>query len=134
MNSITYISGKKLDLDQVIELYRISTLGERRPIEKREVVKDMIDNADVIITAWDDDKLVGLARTLTDYSYVAYLADLAVHANYQKQGIGRNLIEKTKEQLNPGCFITLLAAPKAKEYYAKVGFTHNPKAWTWRPE
>lgn len=134
MNTITYKHGNHLDLDSVIELYRISTLGKRRPIENRKIMSEMIDNADVIITAWDDSTLVGIARTLTDYGYVAYLADLAVHLDYQRQGIGSELVEKTKEQLQSSCFITLLAAPGANDYYSKIGFVHNQRAWMWRPE
>ena len=134
MNEITYKHGNHLDLDEVIELYRVSTLGERRPIENREVMNKMLENADIIITAWDDAKLIGVARTLTDYGYVAYLADLAVHIDYQRQGIGAELVEKTKKQLQSTCFITLLAAPKANDYYSKIGFVHNPRAWMWKPE
>jgi predicted N-acetyltransferase YhbS len=133
MKPIIYKTGNNLDVDKVIELYRISTLGERRPIGNRELIRAMLDNADIIVTAWDDAKLVGLARTLTDYSYVAYLADLAVHIDYQKQGIGKSLVEKTRQQLEPTCFITLLAAPDANDYYAKIGFVHHPRAWVWKP-
>ena len=86
------------------------------------------------ITAWDKMKLIGIARTLTDFSYVAYLADLAVHIDYQRQGIGKELIEKTKLKLKPTCFITLLAAPKANDYYAKIDFVNNPRAWQWQPD
>ena len=74
--------------------------------------------------------MVGIARTLTDFSYVAYLADLAVDEQYQKRGIGKQLIEETKSHLNSECMIVLLAAPKANDYYQKIGFEHNPRAWT----
>ena len=133
MNELIYKSGNHLDLDKVIELYRVSTLGERRPIENRKVMNEMLENADIIITAWDDLKLVGIARTLTDYGYVAYLADLAVHIDYQRKGIGAELVEKTKERLQSTCFVTLLAAPGANDYYSKIGFVHNPRAWVWKP-
>jgi predicted N-acetyltransferase YhbS len=131
---IRYSDDHDLDLDEVIALYRASTLGERRPVDEREVMKGMLENADVIVTAWDGDRLVGISRALTDYTYVAYLADLAVHVDWQRRGIGAELIARTKRRLEPGCFITLLAAPKANDYYPKVGFEHNPRAWTWWPE
>jgi predicted N-acetyltransferase YhbS len=129
MSKIKYMVGNDLDVDQVIELYEKSTLGERRPTDSREIFQDMIRNADLVITAWDNNKLVGISRSLTDFSYVAYLADLAVHEEYQKQGIGKELIRKTKENLKESCFITLLAAPLADEYYGKLGFEKNPRAW-----
>ena len=63
-------------------------------------------------------------------AYVAYLADLAVDHEYQRSGIGKQLIEETKSRLGPECMIVLLAAPKANEYYEHIGFEHNPRAWT----
>lgn len=129
MSKITYRQGGDLTLDDVIRVYRASRLGERRPVGHRAIMQAMLDHADVIVTAWDGDRLVGLARTLTDFSYVAYLADLAVDLDYQRQGIGRRLIEETRSALEPSCFITLLSAPDANEYYPRIGFGHNPRAW-----
>lgn len=133
MDAVSYRLGNDVDLDAAIELYRASTLGERRPIEKREIMEAMIRHADLFITAWDGPRLVGLARSLTDFAYVAYLADLAVHRDYQRKGIGRELIARTQQALGPTCFITLLAAPAANDYYPKLGFEHNPRAWMLRP-
>lgn len=117
----------------MIALYEASTLGERRPLENRDVMQGMLDHADIVITAWSGDELVGISRALTDYTYVAYLADLAVHIDYQKQGIGKELIEQTRRLLKPTCLITLLAAPLADDYYPKIGFTHHPRAWNLPP-
>jgi len=129
-NHIEYRTGNAdLDLEAVIELYRRSTLGERRPVGTRSIMQAMIENADLVITAWDGTRLIGISRTLTDYQYVAYLADLAVDVAWQGKGIGRRLIELTREALAPTCFITLLAAPNANDYYPKAGFVHNPRAW-----
>lgn len=126
---LTYKINFPINVEQAIDLYNRSTLGERRPVDKPEVFAKMLMNADLIITAWDDDKLVGIARTLTDYGYVAYLADLAVDVEYQKKGIGKKLVELTEDNIDSTAFITLLAAPAANEYYEKIGFTHNPRAW-----
>ena len=127
---IIYRNNAKITAAQAIDLYVRSTLGERRPIDKVTTFADMLANANLIITAWDQEKLVGIARTLTDFSYVAYLADLAVDEQYQKRGIWKQLIEETKSHLNSECMIVLLAAPKANDYYQKIGFEHNPRAWT----
>lgn len=89
----------------------------------------MIANADIIISAWHDEKLVGISRALTDYTYVTYLADLAVDEEYQQQGIGKQLIEETQKRTEPECMMVLLASPKANDYYPKLGFVHNPRAW-----
>jgi predicted N-acetyltransferase YhbS len=127
--SITYKIGNALDLDAVIELYRASTLGERRPIEERERMAKMLENANLVITAWDGDVLVGISRSFTDFAYVTYLADLAVRESHQRQGIGKELIRRTQVECGPQTKIVLLAAPKAVDYYPHIGFTHHPQAW-----
>ena len=126
---ITYLDNATISAEQAIDLYVRSTLGERRPINNIKTFADMLANANLIISAWDGEKLVGISRTLTDFSYVAYLADLAVDVDYQRQGIGKRLIEETKLRLGPECMIVLLAAPKANAYYEHIGFEHNPRAW-----
>lgn len=129
MNQISYRYGNDLNLDQVIELYHASTLGERRPVDDPAIMADMIRHANLVVTAWDDEQLVGIARTLTDFSYVAYLADLAVRQSHQRQGIGIGLIQKTRDKLGPRSMLVLLAAPKAARYYPKIGFHKHDSAW-----
>ena len=129
---IAYRDNAKVTADQAIDLYVRSTLGERRPINNVETFKAMLENANLTITAWDGEKLIGISRSLTDFAYVAYLADLAVDQKYQKSGIGKQLIEETKARLGAECMIVLLAAPKANEYYEHIGFEHNPRAWTFK--
>lgn len=126
---ISYRDNVIVSVAEAIELYKRSTLGERRPVDRPDIFEGMLNNASLIITAWHDDRLVGIARTLTDFAYVAYLADLAVHAAFQKQGIGTRLIDETRKRLQPECMIVLLAAPKANAYYPRLGFEHNPRAW-----
>jgi predicted N-acetyltransferase YhbS len=127
---ITYTEHASISPEQAIDLYIRSTLGERRPIDKVETFAAMLANANLIISAWDDEKLIGISRSLTDFAYVSYLADLAVDEHYQRQGIGKQLIEETQRRLKPGCMIVLLAAPKANSYYEHLGFEHNPRAWS----
>jgi predicted N-acetyltransferase YhbS len=125
---ITYRIGNDLDLDAAIELYHASTLGERRPLDDRARMEAMLRNANLVVSAWDDDLLVGLARSVSDFSYCTYLSDLAVRVSHQRSGIGRELIRRTGEQGGKAMLI-LLAAPKAVEYYPRIGFEHHPQAW-----
>jgi predicted N-acetyltransferase YhbS len=102
-----------------------STLGERRPVDDIERIKAMVENANLIITARDGNKLVGIARSVTDFVYCTYLSDLAVDDEYQKNGIGKELIRLTKKETSKATII-LLAAPKAVDYYPHIGMTkHN---------
>lgn len=130
---ITYRSGNDLDLDAVIELYRASTLGERRPVDDRERMMRMLQNANLVVTAWDGDQLAGIARSLSDFSYVTYLSDLAVRLSLQRQGIGRELIRRTQE-LGGTATVILLSAPRATDYYPHIGMKQHPSAWTLRAE
>ncbi|MFM2029855.1 MAG: hypothetical protein RL517_1046 [Pseudomonadota bacterium] len=127
---IIYQDKAIISPEQAIDLYIRSTLGERRPINNPSTFSDMLTNANLIISAWDEEKLIGISRSFTDFSYVTYLADLAVDASYQRQGVGKRLIEETQLRLGPECMIVLLAAPKANTYYEHIGFEHNPRAWT----
>ena len=127
---IQYREDAQITAEDAIDLYIRSTLGERRPIDSRETFEAMLKNANLTVTAWDQDKLIGISRSLTDFAYVAYLADLAVDQQYQRMGIGKELIAQTQKRLGPNCMIVLLAAPKANEYYCHIGFTHHPRAWT----
>jgi GNAT superfamily N-acetyltransferase len=130
---ITYRSGNQLDLGAVIELYRVSTLGERRPVDDRERMQLMLQNANLVVTAWDGELLVGIARSVSDFSYATYLSDLAVRRSHQRQGIGRELIRQTQE-LGGQANIILLSAPTAAEYYPHIGMKPHPSAWTLRAE
>lgn len=129
MSAIIYRQGNDLPLEQVIELYRASTLGERRPVDDRDTMADMVRHANLVVTAWDGPQLVGISRCLTDFSYVAYLSDLAVRVSHQRMGIGVELIRRTRAALGPKASIVLLAAPAAADYYPRIGFTHHPRAW-----
>ena len=128
--NIEYKLNKHITSSQFIEVLKNSTLGKRRPIDDLETIKSMIEHADIIVTATKDDKTIGVARAVTDFNYCCYLSDLAVDEQYQKHGIGKELISKVQEQLNDKCKIILLSAPDAREYYPKIGFTQHHSAWT----
>jgi ribosomal protein S18 acetylase RimI-like enzyme len=130
---IRYRLGARLDLDRVIELYRASTLGERRPVDDRRRMAAMLKHANLVVTAWDGGLLVGIARSLSDFAFATYLSDLAVRTSHQRRGIGRELMRRVKKA-GGKARIVLLSAPKAVKYYPRVGFTKHPSAWTLGPE
>jgi GNAT superfamily N-acetyltransferase len=130
---IDYRTGNQLDLDQVIELYVASTLGERRPVDDRGRMATMLREANLVITAWDGALLVGISRSMTDFAFATYLSDLAVRASHQRHGIGRELMRRTQAAA-PQANLILLAAPKAVDYYPHVGFHQHPSAWMLPPD
>lgn len=89
----------------------------------------MFENSDLVVTAWDKEHLVGVCRSITDWVWCCYLADLAVDPDYKKNGIGKALIGVTKEKVRPQAMILLLSVPGAMEYYPKVGFAKENRAF-----
>jgi ribosomal protein S18 acetylase RimI-like enzyme len=127
---ITYKVNPKISSQEFIDLLKKTSLGERRPLDNPKIIEDMLAHADILITANLNDKIIAIARSVTDFSFCCYLSDLAVDESYQKMKIGQTLIDKTIEQLQPSCKLILLAAPLAVDYYGKIGFEKHPSAWT----
>jgi N-acetylglutamate synthase-like GNAT family acetyltransferase len=113
--------------EQVISLY--NNAGLPRPTNDRTRIQKMYENSNLVVTAWSNDKLVGVSRCITDWVWSCYLADLAVDPACQKAGVGRGLIEHTKEKLGEQSMILLLSVPTAMTYYPKVGFTKEDRAF-----
>jgi ribosomal protein S18 acetylase RimI-like enzyme len=127
--TLRYETSTPITVEQFADLLRRSTLAERRPVNDVACLAAMLEYGNLLCTAWDGDELVGVARSVTDFAYCCYLSDLAVDGEYQRQGIGRELIRLTQSQLGPRAKIILLSAPAAVEYYPRIGFEAHPSAW-----
>ncbi|HEX3961258.1 MAG TPA: GNAT family N-acetyltransferase [Trebonia sp.] len=125
-------SGADLDLHDILEVYRSSGLGERRPIADTERMAAMVKNANLILTCRIDGQLVAIARSISDFSYVTFLSDIAVSRAHQRSGIGRALIEATRKEA-PQAKIVLLSAPAATGFYPRIGFSRHDSAWVLSP-
>ena len=106
-----------------------STLAERRPADDLPRLEEMLRKADIIVTARDGGKLIGISRAITDFSYCCYLSDLAVDSAYQRQGIGKRLIEETGRAAGERSMLLLLAAPAAETYYPRIGMLPHKSCW-----
>ena len=126
---ITYTTKKKVSVEDYIDLIGSTSLKDRRPLDDPERIEQMIKNANLTVTAWDGNELVGIARSVTDFAYCCYLSDLAVRGSYQKRGIGKKLVQFTKDNLHNNAKIILLAAPQAEEYYPHIGFDRHNAAF-----
>lgn len=127
--SISYKINQEISAKSFIDILSRSTLSERRPIDDYETMKGMVENTNLLVTAWDEDILIGVSRSVTDFHYACYLSDLAVDQDYQRRGIGKQMILLTHEQLGPKCKLILVSAPTANEYYPKLGFEKNDRTW-----
>lgn len=138
LGEIELRSGEKLecflepDLSaaEFVDVLVRSTLSERRPVDKPEVIEGMLRNAALIVTARNTaGLLVGVSRAITDFSYCTYLSDLAVDITYQRSGVGGELVRRTHQAAGLQTMLVLLAAPAAREYYGKIGMTKHESAW-----
>lgn len=125
--NLTYKTGIIPAKELVVELYK--SAGLNRPVEDADRIARMYAGSNLVITAWDGQTLVGVARSLTDFCYCCYLSDLAVRKEYQKLGIGKKLIHLTKEEIGDQTMLLLLSAPTAMEYYPAVGFQEVKNAF-----
>ena len=126
---IHYQLEPSLSADEFIDVSIRSTLAERRPVSDRKTIQQMLAHADIVLTARQDGRLVGVSRAITDFSYCTYLSDLAVDEACQGRGIGRELIRRTHEAAGLKTTLVLLAAPKAQTYYPRVGMTKHKSCW-----
>jgi N-acetylglutamate synthase-like GNAT family acetyltransferase len=124
---IEYSTDRTISPEQLATVFDRS--GIRRPTHDLARMQKMIAAADLLITAWDGEKLVGVSRSLTDFCFCCYLSDLAVDCDYQKQGVGRRLVELTREAIGDQTMLLLIAAPEAMDYYPKIGFEKLDRAW-----
>ncbi len=129
---IERVDGADLDLDEVVQVYRTSGLAERRPVGDRERFAAMLRLANLVVTSREDGRLIGIARSVSDFAYVTYVSDIAVVRDRQRLGIGRALIAATQLEA-PQAKLVLLAAPAAVDYYPHIGFTRHESAWVLAP-
>lgn len=126
---ITYALEADLSVQEFRDVLIASTLAERRPANDLERLDQMLRRADIIVTARDAGQLVGVSRAISDFSYCCYLSDLAVHVAYQRQGIGKRLIEETRKTAGEHAMLLLVAAPAAEGYYQKIGMRQVRSCW-----
>ncbi|MFT5674042.1 MAG: ribosomal protein S18 acetylase RimI-like enzyme [Polaribacter sp.] len=120
MKNIEFKVGIIPETSEIIEVY--SNSGINRPTKDNKRITKMYANSNLIITAWLNNELIGISRSITDFCYACYLSDLAVKRQYQKEGIGKRLIELTEKEIGKETALILLSAPIAMEYYLKIGF------------
>ena len=127
---ITYRQNYPLEPADVARVFEAS--GLRRPTKDLPRLARMFTGADLVISAWDGPKLVGISRALTDFCYCCYLSDLAVDGAYQKEGIGRELVRRTQAAIGEETSLLLLSVPGAMDYYPKLGFERADNAYLIR--
>ena len=126
---VQYAVEPDLTADDFIDVLERSGRAERRPVGDRPRVEAMLRNAGLIVTARDQGRLVGVARSITDFVYCCYLSDLAVDRALQGRGIGKELMRRTRDAMGEGTMCLLLSAPKAISFYEQAGLKRHEQAF-----
>ena len=127
--TISYTLEPNLSAAEFRAVLVASTLAERRPAGDLGRLDKMLRNADIILTARSENRLIGVARAITDFAYCCYLSDLAVSRDHQRQGVGKRLIAETRARAGEQATLILVAAPAAEAYYPRIGMQHMKSCW-----
>ncbi len=130
---ITIQVEKELSLEDYVFILKDSGLGKRRPMQDPDHLRRMIEGSNLMVTARENGKLVGLLRALTDHCYRCFIADLAVTKSHQRQGIGKKILQFTRD-LDPEARLFLFAAEDAEPFYQKLGFKLHERCYQLKPE
>jgi GNAT superfamily N-acetyltransferase len=129
---IVYGVEPNLSAEEFRRVLVASGLDARRPAEDLDRLDRMLRGANLIVTArayTPERALLGVARTISDFSYCAYVSDLAVAKPQQGNGIGQGLLDAVRKQLGPEVTVILLSAPGVETYYQKIGMRSAPNAF-----
>ena len=129
MRNISFDIEPNLSVEEFVDVLRRSTLAERRPVDDIEVLTGMLTHTNLIVTAREEEDLVGISRALTDFSFCTYLSDLAVDVEFQGRGIGRELVRRTHEAAGVRTTLILLSAPSAESFYPHIGMAKHESCW-----
>ncbi len=129
--SLSFATEPDLTAEEFRDILVRSTLAERRPADDRPRLERVLRHADLVVTARDEGRLVGISRAITDFAYCCYLSDLAVDAAYQRRGIGKRLIAETHQAAGEGTTLVLISAPAAQNYYPKIGMKRLESCWVF---
>lgn len=130
MPQLEYRHNVPLDPVEVVRVFDAS--GITRPTSDLPRIARMFEAPSLVISAWEDGRLVGLSRSLTDYAYCCYLSDLAVDKALQGRGVGKELIRRTQAVIGEEVALILLSAPNAMSYYPAIGFQRAENAFVIR--
>lgn len=121
---ITYKEDIPLKLSSVLKLYKSVNWTAYTSDGNKEKLMTAIENSDYIVTAWNDSELIGLARALSDDVSIFYLQDILVKPEFQRQGIGRELLKRCLERYSHVRTKILLTDDREEQrkFYTSLGF------------
>ena len=121
----------------VAEFHRVlveSGLGAIRPVDDMARLQQMLDGANLVVTARRQGTLIGVARCISDFAWCCYVSDLAVSPTAQGLGVGKALLDETRRMNGPNVSVILLSVADAVGFYERIGMQRMPDAFWFRRE
>lgn len=87
-----------------------------------EKIKKVFQSSNVVAIAYDENKIVGFGRALSDGVFNAAIYDVVIDEQYQNKGIGQKIIENLLAPLNDISCVHLVSTAGNEEFYKKAGF------------
>jgi GNAT superfamily N-acetyltransferase len=119
MTKITYRDDRDLPLDPLVTLYRANAWSSA---EKGDTLREAMRGSHSVVTAWAEDRLVGLGNTLSDGHLVVYYPHLLVHPDFRRRGIGAEILRRLRRRYDALHMHILVAEGRAVEFFEKCGF------------
>lgn len=123
MDTITYLNGAPIAIKELAALYEDA--GWEYYLRNLEVLREAYANSLRVISAWDQNKLVGVIRAVGDGCTILYIQDILVLSEYHRQGIGRGLLGRMLEEF-PNVRQKVLMTdnqPGTVAFYTNMGFS-----------
>ncbi|MBR4421019.1 MAG: GNAT family N-acetyltransferase [Erysipelotrichaceae bacterium] len=114
---------KKFRFEEIMELYQ--SAGWTNYLERADLLQQVYADSLCVLGAYDSDKLVGILRAVGDGQTIVFVQDIIVLPEYQRKGIGTNLLKTIMEKYDDVYQMELLTdnTEKTKAFYRSVGFT-----------
>ena len=136
--SVLYAHEPRLDVGEFCRVLLESGLGATRPTGDGARMQQMLDHADLVVTARldrPDRALVGVARSITDFSWSSYLSELAGSTSAQGLGVGKGRIDETRRLIGPRVSLVLASMPESVGFYERIGMPRQADTfWFKRSE
>jgi len=116
---IRYSKTKAFDRTQLQELFLSVKWDSAKYPDK---LRTAIMNSDAVYTAWDGEKLVGLINSLSDGVLNVTFPYLLVRPEYQRTGIGKQLVTLMLEEYTGYARKSLIAFDEQVKFYERCGF------------
>lgn len=129
-NGIVYALRDDVGTAEAGALWKSSGFFDYAPDFDWREYQDLLKNSDIVVTARDNKRLIGMTRAVTDYYLYCGLVDIMVDANYTRHGIGRELAIRTRDAAGEKAWLVAVADSEAAKFYKHSGFTKVDEAWS----